>query len=56
MSYSEDTIHRDLRELAKAGRLKRVHGAALPLMPTQSHNVRLGQSNDAKISIAKQAG
>lgn len=28
---SEDTIRRDLRELAVEGRLKRVHGGALPL-------------------------
>jgi DeoR/GlpR family transcriptional regulator of sugar metabolism len=29
-AVSEDTIRRDLRELAKAGRLQRVHGGALP--------------------------
>lgn len=28
---SEDTIRRDLRELAQAGRLQRVHGGALPV-------------------------
>jgi DeoR/GlpR family transcriptional regulator of sugar metabolism len=55
LSVSEDTIRRDLRELADTGRLKRVHGGALPLAPTQSHNVRLGQSNEAKLYIAKQA-
>jgi len=27
---SEDTIRRDLRELAHAGKLQRVHGGALP--------------------------
>jgi DeoR/GlpR family transcriptional regulator of sugar metabolism len=30
---SEDTIRRDLRELAAAGLLKRVHGGALPISP-----------------------
>lgn len=55
LGVSEDTIRRDLRDLADAGRLKRVHGGALPLAPTQSHNVRLGQSNEAKVYIAKQA-
>jgi len=30
---SEDTIRRDLRELAAEGRLQRVHGGALPLAP-----------------------
>ena len=29
-SVSEDTIRRDLRELAAEGRLQRVHGGALP--------------------------
>lgn len=31
---SEDTIRRDLRELAAEGHLLRVHGGALPLSPT----------------------
>ena len=31
---SEDTIRRDLRDLANAGLLKRVHGGALPISPT----------------------
>lgn len=31
---SEDTIRRDLRELAAEGKLLRVHGGALPLSPT----------------------
>jgi DeoR/GlpR family transcriptional regulator of sugar metabolism len=53
LGVSEDTVRRDLRELSEAGRLKRVHGGALPLAPTQSHNVRLGQSNEAKVEIAK---
>ena len=30
---SEDTIRRDLRELAAAGKLQRVHGGALPASP-----------------------
>lgn len=34
MNLSEDTIRRDLRELAAEGRLLRVHGGALPLSPT----------------------
>lgn len=55
LGVSEDTIRRDLRELSDAGKLKRVHGGALPLAPTQSHNLRLGQSSEAKVTIAKQA-
>jgi len=31
LQVSEDTIRRDLKELAEAGMLKRVHGGALPV-------------------------
>lgn len=33
LGTSEDTIRRDLRELAAAGKLQRVHGGALPASP-----------------------
>jgi len=33
LDLSEDTIRRDLREMAAEGLLKRVHGGALPLAP-----------------------
>ena len=33
LDLSEDTIRRDLRELADAGLLQRVHGGALPISP-----------------------
>ncbi|AFL49275.1 DeoR/GlpR family transcriptional regulator of sugar metabolism [Sinorhizobium fredii] len=33
LGLSEDTIRRDLREMAAEGLLKRVHGGALPLTP-----------------------
>jgi len=33
LGLSEDTIRRDLRELAAAGKLQRVHGGALPISP-----------------------
>ncbi|CAN7213490.1 DeoR/GlpR family DNA-binding transcription regulator [Ensifer adhaerens] len=33
LQLSEDTIRRDLREMAAEGLLKRVHGGALPLTP-----------------------
>nr|AOO93358.1 DeoR family transcriptional regulator [Rhizobium leguminosarum bv. trifolii] len=32
-ALSEDTIRRDLREMAAEGLLKRVHGGAMPLAP-----------------------
>jgi DeoR/GlpR family transcriptional regulator of sugar metabolism len=34
LAVSEDTIRRDLRDLAAEGRLLRVHGGALPASPT----------------------
>ena len=33
LQLSEDTIRRDLRELAQLGHLKRVHGGAVPVSP-----------------------
>jgi DeoR/GlpR family transcriptional regulator of sugar metabolism len=33
LKLSEDTIRRDLRDMASAGLLKRVHGGALPITP-----------------------
>ena len=36
MEVSEDTIRRDLRELAQEGLLQRVHGGALPASPAMA--------------------
>lgn len=36
LAVSEDTIRRDLRELAKEGCLKRVHGGAVPIAPANA--------------------
>lgn len=36
LGMSEDTIRRDLRELATQGRLQRVHGGALPVAPAEA--------------------
>lgn len=36
MGVSEDTIRRDLRELAREGLLQRVHGGALPASPAMA--------------------
>jgi DeoR/GlpR family transcriptional regulator of sugar metabolism len=53
---SEDTIRRDLRELAAAGLLQRVHGGALPRSPAQaSYAVRQQQAPQAKAAIADAA-
>jgi DeoR/GlpR family transcriptional regulator of sugar metabolism len=56
MHVSEDTIRRDLRELAAAGRLQRVHGGALPRSPAiSSFTERQQQAAGAKEAIAQAA-
>lgn len=51
---SEDTIRRDLRELAAEGLLQRVHGGALPSSPTVAPvNVRRDLSLAEKSQLAK---
>jgi len=53
---SEDTIRRDLRELAAEGLLQRVHGGALPSSPAVGDFVQRQQiSTDAKSAIARKA-
>jgi DeoR/GlpR family transcriptional regulator of sugar metabolism len=60
LGLSEDTIRRDLRELAAEGLLLRVHGGALPLPPPPSPAMgdfaaRQQLSADAKPAIARAA-
>lgn len=56
LEVSEDTIRRDLRELAEAGQLQRVHGGALPRSPAiASYEVRQSQATSAKAAIAQAA-
>lgn len=56
LSVSEDTIRRDLRELADAGLLQRVHGGALPPSPAvASYATRQQQAPLAKAAIAQAA-
>ncbi|WP_158885566.1 DeoR/GlpR family DNA-binding transcription regulator [Rhodanobacter sp. L36] len=53
---SEDTIRRDLRELAAEGLLQRVHGGALPASAAVAdfgHRQQI--STDGKLAIAKKA-
>lgn len=53
---SEDTIRRDLRELAAEGLLQRVHGGALPSSPAAAdfaHRERI--STESKSAIARKA-
>jgi DeoR/GlpR family transcriptional regulator of sugar metabolism len=62
LGLSEDTIRRDLRELAAEGLLQRVHGGALPLAPPLPASPAMGDfaqrqqiSGDAKPAIARAA-
>lgn len=53
---SEDTVRRDLRELAAEGLLQRVHGGALPASPAMAdfaHRQQIGP--EAKSAIARRA-
>jgi DeoR/GlpR family transcriptional regulator of sugar metabolism len=53
---SEDTIRRDLRELAAEGLLRRVHGGALPVAPDLPDlGARRAIGTDAKARLAKKA-
>ena len=53
---SEDTIRRDLRELAEEGLLRRVYGGAVPRSPASlTYNRRKGESTGAKEAIARAA-
>lgn len=56
LQVSEDTIRRDLRDLAAEGRLLRVHGGALPLSPTHLPlERRKGLEAAAKARLARAA-
>src|SRR5262245_54746440 len=56
LSLSEDTIRRDLRELAAAGKLQRVHGGALPSSPAVVDFAGRQQiASDAKVAIGRAA-
>lgn len=56
LDLSEDTIRRDLRELAQEGLLQRVHGGALPSSPAVvDFSKRQDIQSDAKIRIGRTA-
>ena len=56
VGVSEDTIRRDLRELARDGRLKRVHGGAVPASPAMApFPSRLAIAEEEKAEIGKRA-
>jgi DeoR/GlpR family transcriptional regulator of sugar metabolism len=54
LGTSEDTIRRDLRELAQAGKLQRVHGGALPASAAVGNlQTRAQVSPQEKISLGR---
>ncbi|MFI9381615.1 DeoR/GlpR family DNA-binding transcription regulator [Kutzneria sp. NPDC052558] len=56
LGVSEDTIRRDLRELATAGRCQRVYGGALPASPAVAdYAARQAVAPDSKQLVAKRA-
>ena len=56
MGVSEDTIRRDLRELAQEGLLQRVHGGALPASPAVADFAgREGLRHEGKVAIGTAA-
>lgn len=56
LNVSQDTIRRDLRELADAGLLRRVHGGALPPTTTAlTYRARERQWPEAKDQVARRA-
>ncbi len=56
LGLSEDTIRRDLRELASQGRLQRVHGGALPASPAMGDfSVRQHLATEGKVAIGRAA-
>ena len=56
LGLSEDTIRRDLRELAQEGLLQRVHGGALPASPAVVNFAGREQlASGAKIAIGRAA-
>ncbi|MDG2530845.1 DeoR/GlpR family DNA-binding transcription regulator [Caulobacter endophyticus] len=56
LGVSEDTIRRDLRELAAEGLLLRVHGGALPVSPAPAEfSVREGRATAEKARLARAA-
>src|SRR5690349_17653481 len=56
LGLSEDTIRRDLREMAQEGLLQRVHGGALPASPAVANfEGREDILVDSKIAIGRTA-
>lgn len=56
LGLSEDTVRRDLREMASSGLLTRVHGGALPLQPElPDFSARKSMASDEKPRLGARA-
>ncbi|HYZ28193.1 MAG TPA: DeoR family transcriptional regulator, partial [Thermoleophilaceae bacterium] len=56
LGVSEDTVRRDLRDLAEQGLLQRVHGGALPAAPPSAPFAhRLEIAHEEKVALADAA-
>lgn len=56
LGLSDDTIRRDLRELAREGRLQRVHGGALPCAQAEADlDTRMNLASASKQRVGKLA-
>lgn len=56
LKVSEDTVRRDIKELAEQGLLKSVRGGAVPHAPGPHHfKERIAYGNDQKLVIAQKA-
>ncbi len=54
-NVSEDTIRRDLNDLAEEGTLQRVHGGALPRSPSLPYGQRVQEGSVSKKALAETA-
>ena len=54
-AVSEDTIRRDLNDLAELGMLQRVHGGALPRSPSPPFEQRAQEASTARRALAEAA-
>lgn len=56
LKCSEDTIRRDLKELAESGKLKKVHGGAMAISPVPfEYSARIELNLDSKRRMAAEA-
>src|SRR5438445_13818644 len=56
LGLSEDSVRRDLRELASLGLCQRVYGGALPVSPASgSFRTRQGQKLGSKVALGQTA-